>query len=189
MRGSRRALDPWCNLRLLVLVLVLVLVSVAGASRTAAAQVTSLTLSPSALTFATPLIADYTAGYVCAGSIRMTLTADNQAKRYDTVFVRLTTTAAMPSTVAGVTKALADFQFTTNIAGCSAPTASWAAVPTQTSAPALVLMGVKYKNTTVTGTVYFRLVLSWATDRGGATYTLPNVRFFLNRNQTIPAAP
>ena len=182
MHGSRRALDPWRNLRLCVLVLVVT------ASRTAAAQTTSLTLSPSALSFATPLIADYNAGYVCAGSVGLTLLA-GATKRTDTVFVRLTTVAAMPSTVAGVTKALADFQYTTDVAGCSAATGLWASVPTQTSAPALLLVGTAYKSTTITGTVYFRLLLSWASDRGGATYPLPGLRFFVNRNQTIPAAP
>lgn len=181
MLRSGRALNPWRNVRLLVLVLVL------SVSRAASGQITSLTLSPGALSIATPVIADYTAGYVCAGSVGVTLTAD-AIKRTDTVFIRLTTVVPMPSTVAGVTKALADFQFNTSAVGCTAAT-GWAAVPAQTSAPAQVLVATRYQSTTATATVYFRLALAWTQDRGGATFTLPNVRFFLNRNQTIPAAP
>ena len=158
----------------------------AGFALEAHAQSSILTISgaPSA---ATPGIADYTAGYVCAGSVNWSASRSTGNLRIDTVFVRIASAAAMPSTVIGITKALADFQFNTSALGCAATT-GWAGVPAQGSAPALLGFGT-YKNTPISGTVFFRLLLSWTKDRGGATFTLPALRFFLNRDTTIPAPP
>jgi len=150
------------------------------------AQTTTLTVSSTTLTYASPAVADYTAGFICAGSVTVTATAAATSRR-DSLFVRLTSAAAIPSNVAGVTKALSDFQWNTNAAGCAATT-GWAAVPGQTSAPAL-LGFMTYVNASFNRQVFFRLLLNWATDRGGATYTLPNLRFFVNRPTTIPAPP
>src|SRR5476651_503889 len=150
------------------------------------AQSTTLTVSSTTLTYVSPVVADYTAGFICAGSVTVTATAAATSRR-DSLFVRLTSAAAIPSNVAGVTKALADYQWNTNAAGCTATT-GWAAVPGQTSAPAL-LGFMTYVNTSFNRQVFFRLLLNWATDRGGATYTLPNLRFFVNRPTAIPAPP
>lgn len=158
----------------------------AGFALEAHAQSSILTVS-GAPAAATPGIADYTAGYICAGSVNWSASRSGGNNRTDTVFVRIASLTAMPSTVAGVTKALADFQYNTSALGCAAST-GWVAVPTQGSAPAALGFGT-YKLTPITGTVYFRLLLSWTKDRGGATFTLPALRFFLNRDTTIPAPP
>jgi hypothetical protein len=156
--------------------------------RPAHAQRTTLTLSSTTLTFATPTIADFTAGYICAGAITVSGTADNTTHT-DTLFLRaVTALTTIPSTVVGETKLLSDFQFNMDAAGCAA-TSPWTSLPPQTAAPAIAYVTGPYRNTTVSGPVYFRLVLDWASDRGGATYTLPAVRFFVNRSLTIPPPP
>lgn len=169
----------WQGRRRILPALLVLFACVAPAAR---AQSSILTISgaPSA---ATPTIADYTAGYVCAGSVTWTASRSAGNNRTDTVFVRLSTSAAMTSTVAGVTKALSDFQYNTSGTGCAATT-GWTAVPAY---PTLVMLGSgTYKTTPITGTVYFRLLLDWTKDRGGATFTLPSLDFFLNRSQTSP---
>jgi hypothetical protein len=162
---------------------VLLLVGVAIPSR---AQVSSLTISPGTVTFATPTVADYNLGYLCAGTVGYSVTATTNTYRTDTLFVRATATS-IPSDVAGVTKVIGDLQFNTSTVGCGATT-GWAPVPPSTAAPARV-WSARIRNTTVSGSVYFRLLLTWTTDRGGATYTLPDLRFFLNRSQTVPPLP
>lgn len=171
MRPSGRGLQG--RRRILPALLVLL----ACAAPAAGAQSSTLTISgaPSA---PTPTIADYTAGYVCAGSVSWTAAKNLGNNRTDTVFVRIASTTPMPSTVAGVTKALVDFEYNTSASGCAATT-GWAAVPT---APSVAMLGSgTYKNTPITGTVWFRLLLDWTKDRGGATFTLPPLDFLLNR--------
>ena len=158
----------------------------AGFAIEAHAQSSILTIS-GAPTAATPAIANYTAGYVCAGSVNWSASRSTGNNRTDTVFVRIASATAMPSTVVGVTKALTDFEYNTSALGCAATT-GWASVPAQGAAPALLGFGT-YRLTPISGTVYFRLLLSWTKDRGGATFTLPGLRFFLNRDTTIPAPP
>lgn len=176
----------WHNAGRQILASVMTLWLCAGFALEAHAQSSILTVS-GAPAAATPGISDYTAGYICAGSVNWSASRSAGNNRTDTVFVRITSLTAMPSTIAGVTKALADFQYNTSALGCAATT-GWASVPTQASAPAELGFGT-YKNTPITGTVYFRLLLSWTKDRGGATFTLPGLRFFLNRDTTIPAPP
>lgn len=164
-----------CRRRILPALVVLL----ACAAPRAHAQSTTLSVS-GAPSVATPSITDYTNGYICAGPVSWTATAGtgkNQGKRTDSVFVRLDTSTPMPATVGGA-KALADFQFNTSTSGCNA-TSGWVAVPPLTSTPAPVGGSVNY-NTSFSGTVYFRLVLDWTRDRGGATYKLPPVDFLLN---------
>lgn len=158
------------------------IVLLACAAPAARAQSTILTISGAPVA-ATPTIADYQAGSVCAGSVQWTAAVSKGGKRTDSVFVRLDSSAAMPATV-GSPKALADFQYNTNAAGCAAAS-GWSAIPPRTAAPALLGVGVQY-TTSFSGTVYFRLLLSWTADRGGATYTLPPVDFFVNRSTTVP---
>jgi hypothetical protein len=154
----------------------------ACAAPAAHAQSTILTISGAPVA-ATPTIADYQAGYICAGSVTWTTARNTGNNRTDTVFVRLSSSTAMPSTVAGVTKALSDFQYNTAGTGCGATT-GWTAVPAY---PTLAMLGSgTYKSPGITGTIYFRLLLDWTKDRGGATFTLPSLDFFLNRSQTSP---
>ena len=163
-------------------ILLALAVLVACAAPAAHAQQTTLTLT-GAPTANTPTISDYTNGYICAGSVQWTAAVFKGGKRTDSVFVRLDSSAAMPAT-AGSPKALSDFQYNTNAAGCSAAS-GWSAVPPRSSAPALLGFATQY-NSSFSGTVYFRLLLSWTKDLGGATYTLPPVDFFVNRSTTTP---
>lgn len=150
------------------------------------AQVATLTLNGSTLTAATPAVADYTAGYVCLGSIKATVTTTGEAKAArDSVFIRLLTAVDFPvSPATGTAKKIADFVWTTNAAGCAASTSAWAPVPASTSIPAEV--GASASNTGVAVTVYFRLSLTWKLDAAPYTYTLPGVKFFVNRSATNP---
>ena len=158
------------------------------AAPAARAQKTTLTMSSTTITFATPTVADYTAGYLCAGVVLFSGTADNTTHT-DSLFVRaITPLTTLPSTVAGETKLLSDFQFNIDPAGCGA-TSTWTSIPAQLSTPALVYVTPPYRSQTLTGPVYFRLLVTWASDLGGATYTLPSLRWFLNRPTTIPPPP
>ena len=166
----------------------LLLAGVAFAVPPAMAQQTTFTMSSTTITFATPTVADYTAGYLCAGAIGFSGAADRRPHT-DSLFVRATTPlTTLPSTIPGATKQLSDFQFNIDPAGCGA-TSTWTSIPPQSSAPALVYVTGKYRNQTITGTVYVRLLVTWASDLGGATYTLPSLRWFLNRPTTIPPPP
>ena len=150
----------------------------------AAAQTTTLTLSGSTLTAATPAVADYTNGYVCLGTITATATTSGAAKaQRDTLFIRLTTALGFPASDGGTAKAASDFVWNTNAAGCAA-TSGWAAVPISTAVPARVIASTAQNGFTTI--IYFRLALSWTLDRGGITYTLPGVKFYVNRSTTNP---
>jgi hypothetical protein len=150
------------------------------------AQIATLTLSGSTLTAATPTVADYLAGYVCLGSITATVTTTGEAKTArDSVFIRLLTAVDFPvSPATGTAKKIADFMWSTNAAGCSASASAWASVPASTAIPAMI--GASTSNTGLVATVYFRLALTWKLDAAPFTYTLPGVKFFVNRSATNP---
>jgi hypothetical protein len=186
-RHGRQTLHPSGLSRargiLLVLLVLLVLLPVR-----ANAQRTVLAMSTSTVTFATPTIADFNTGYLCAGMVTFSGTADNTTHS-DTLFVRAgTPLTTLTSTVAGETKLLSDYQFNIDPAGCAA-TSTWTSIPSQLSAPAMVYVTGPYRNQTLAGPVYFRLLVTWASDLGGATYTLPALRWFVNRPLTIPPPP
>lgn len=154
----------------------LLLLGALGVPHRASAQRTDLTLTGtvSLPTGAAIDSTEYNAGWVCAtGSIGFTAQAATGGARTVTVSIR----ASGPIAVSpSGTKALADLQWRLATA-CSATVAGtgWTSL-TQTDAA----MGSKSIKSTgapagrrLTGTVYFRLLLDWASDLGGNTYTMP----------------
>jgi hypothetical protein len=157
-------------------------IALALSVRVLAAQATTLMVTPGTLTFATPSVADFGNGYICAGSITVSTSQASGGPRNDSIFVRATTVGPIPSSPAGSTKPLSDFQWTRSAAGCAATDVNWTSLPASNSAPAFVMVNA----TPFSTTIYFRLKLGWASDKGGVTYVLPDVTVFCNRSQTIP---
>ncbi len=121
-------------------------------------------------------VADYAAGYICAGTLGVTVTITTPKPndvRTDAVYV----SASGPITGGALNK-LAHFQWTTNPAGCAATT-GWNSL---TPGKVLVAQGTGSGNGTVivNQAVHFRLVLVWATDIGNNTLTMPSVLVTLN---------
>lgn len=155
-----------------VLLLGVALPAVAGAQTGS----TTLTLTPSLLTFASPTAADYAKGYVCAGSISASLAHGTGGIPNDALLIRLTQATDIQSNTGGVTKPLADFQYSTN-SDATCATGTWQSVPASTATPATVHAAAHAPYTQI---IYFRLKLSWTTDRGGVTYSLPGVNVMIN---------
>lgn len=135
----------------------------------------------SALSLSTPTIADYNAGYLCIGSVVVTAAINKGASVTDGIYVRSAATTISSTPVPSYSIPVSDLQFTTSASGCSAAS-TWSNVPVATSPPALVYSD----DTPFTVTVYFRLLLSWTTDRGGVTYSIPDLRFWDNLPSANP---
>jgi hypothetical protein len=145
-------------------------------ARPLAAQSTTLTLSSNVLTYASPSVSDYTTGYICAGSVTASLARATAPNHDDVLLIGLAPGTVIQSTPAGFTKPLSDYQYSTNSdATCSIGT--WQAVPASSATSATVHASARVP---YTQTVYFRLKVTWTTDRGGVTYVLPTVNFYVN---------
>jgi ornithine carbamoyltransferase len=148
---------------------------VMGGSR-AEAQASTLAVA-GALALPSPAtVADYEAGYICAGTLGVTVTITTPRPnnvRTDVVYV-----STNGPITGGALNKLADFQWTTNPAGCAATT-GWNSL---TQAKAQVAQGTGSGNNTVivNQAIHFRLVLAWATDAGNTTLTMPSVLVSLN---------
>jgi len=172
VRGARRVGAPRRWISACVAALAVTIAPIA-----AHAQSTRLSLSPSSLGFATPTLTDYANGYVCAGSVTASLTVVSGGNRNDALLIRLgQSTAIISSSPVGFTKPLADFQYSTaSDATCS--TGTWTSVPASTGTGATVHASARVPYSQI---IYFRLKLTWTTDRGGVTYTLPSVAVYIN---------
>jgi hypothetical protein len=165
-RASRR-LAPVCGL---------IVVAALAAPRALAAQSTTLTLTSNLLSFATPTLTDYAAGYVCAGAVTASLAKTSGANHNDALLIRLGQATPIASTPAGFDKPLADFQYSTD-SDPTCSTGTWASVPASNATGATVHASARVPYTQI---IYFRLKVSWTTDRGGESYALPAVNVYVN---------
>ena len=157
------------------------LLASALAPRAARAQQPSTTLTVTgAPSVSAPAIADYAAGFICAGSITASLTKVTGGTFSDAILIRLAqSTAIQSSSPTGFTLPLTDFQYSVSTPplGTNCTSGTWVSVPAAgaTSATVAAAATVPYSKT-----IYFRLKLAWTTDRGGVTYTLPTVNVYVN---------
>lgn len=148
----------------------------ASAGSHAGAQASTLAVSGGLALPSPATVADYAAGYICAGALGVTVTIVTPKPndvRTDAVHV-----SASSGITGGALNKLADFQWTTNPAGCAA-TSGWNSL---TQAKALVAQGTGSGSGSVivNQTIHFRLLLAWATDAGNSTLTMPSVVVTLN---------
>lgn len=149
----------------------------------AGAQTTALTLSGSVSVPASSVDSvAYNAGWVCAtGSIAYTAQATAGGARTVTVSIR--SAGGITVTPSG-TKALADLQYRQGTA-CSATVdgGGWSSLATTdaTVANGSIRSTGPAAGRRLTNTVYFRLLLDWANDLGGNTYTLPSLIFTVSQ--------
>ncbi|MBA3889260.1 MAG: hypothetical protein H0X64_01910 [Gemmatimonadaceae bacterium] len=154
--------------------IVVTLLALAGMR--ADAQASQLTVSGGLNLPSPATIANYTAGYICAGTLVATVTVITPRPNDPrTDFVYVSTDGPITG---GALNKLSDFEWTTNPAGCSATT-GWNSL---TQVKAFVVQGTGSGNGTVivNQTIHFRLVLAWATDTGNSTLTMPNVLVTMN---------
>lgn len=151
----------------------------------AGAQTTALTIAGS-VSVPTGTAIDsiaYSAGWVCAtGSITYTAKATSgNTARVVTVFMR--SSGGITVTPSG-TKALADLEYRAGTA-CSATVAGAGWTPLGLADASIASGSIKANGPTagrqLTGTLYFRLRLNWASDLGGSTYTLPQLIFTVSQ--------
>lgn len=151
----------------------------------ASAQTTALTLTGSVSIPSGAAIdsTDYNAGWVCAtGSVTYTAqaTTGNTAR---VVTVALRSSGGITVTPGG-TKALADLEYRVGTA-CSPSVAGTGWTPLALSDATIASGSIRANGPAagrrLTGTVYFRLRLNWATDLGGDTYTLPQLIFTVSQ--------
>lgn len=146
------------------------------ASSEAQGQRSRLTVSGSLALPSPATIADYNAGYICAGAIVATVTAVTPSPntvRTDAIYVR-----ANGQVTGGSAGKLSDFQWSTNAAGCAATT-GWTGL---SETKVFVAQGTGSGNgaTIVTSTIYFRMALAWGTDTGNSSLVIPQVVVTMN---------
>jgi len=132
---------------------------------------TILTLGGGPITFAAPTAADYIAGYVYSTSgVTFTVTAQTGTSRTTTISIRSTSTSL------GSGKVIADLEWR------RADLATWNSITltdAQVEQRILVRGGL---NDPWSNTVFFRMVLNWATD-APATYS---ANYQVTLSQTVP---
>lgn len=149
---------------------------VAAGSGRANAQASTLAVSGSLNLPSPATVADYAAGYICAGTLGVTVTITTPKPndvRTDAVYV-----STNGPVTGGALNKLADFEWTTNPAGCAATT-GWTPL---SQAKALVVQGTGSGGGTVivNQAIHFRLRLLWSSDTGNSTLTMPSVLVTMN---------
>jgi hypothetical protein len=136
-----------------------------------AAQKTILTLTGGSITFPAPTAADYINGYVNSTTgVIFTLNSQNGANRTTTVSIR-TTSANL-----GGSKVIADLMWRRS------DLATWTSISLTDAQVEQRQMVNKGLNDPWTNTIFFRMILNWATD-APATYT---GSYTITLSQTVP---
>ncbi|HEX2693338.1 MAG TPA: hypothetical protein VHL12_04690 [Gemmatimonadaceae bacterium] len=136
-----------------------------------AAQKTNLTVTGGSITFPTPTVADYINGYVdAAAGVTFTIAAQTGSSRTTTVSVRST------SANLGGGKLIGDLQWR------RADLATWNSISLTDAQIEQRTLVRNSLNDPWSNTIFFRMVLSWATDAPG-TY---NGNYVITLSQTVP---
>jgi hypothetical protein len=136
-----------------------------------AAQKTNLAVSGGTVTFPTPTVTDYVNGYVDAtAGVTFTINAQTGASRTTTISVRST------SANLGGGKAIADLQWRRS------DLATWNSISLTDAQVEQRVLVRNSLNDPWNNTIFFRMVLNWATDAPG-TYS---GNYVITLSQTVP---
>lgn len=136
-----------------------------------AAQKTSLTLSGETITFAAPTAADYIAGFInSATGVTFTINSINGVQRTTTVSIRSTSASL------GGGKVIGDLEWRRS------DLATWNSITLTDAQVEQQIVVNKGLNDPWNNTIFFRMVLNWATDAPG-TYS---GNYQITLSQTVP---
>jgi hypothetical protein len=137
-----------------------------------AAQKTNLSVTGATVTFPTPTVTDYVNGYVDAtgGGVTFTISAQTGASRTTTVSVRST------SANLGGSKLIGDLQWRRS------DLATWNSISLTDAQVEQRVLIRNSLNDPWSNTIFFRMVLNWATDAPGSY----SGNYVITLSQTVP---